>query len=139
MTDDKIFVWHHQLNGHEFEQTPGDSEGQGSLACCSPWGRKESDMTERLNNKSEISFGKQKWAMIGSERAGGTTSGWVIRKTSGKIRPEVGSGGQRVSRAESRGRAFQAKGIACGEGRRLVPASFSNLQDFSTSALVSLG
>ena len=42
--------WHHQLNGHEFEQTLGDSEGQGSLACCSPWGRKESDTTERLNN-----------------------------------------------------------------------------------------
>ena len=41
--------WHHQLNEHEFEQTPGDSEGQGSLACCSPWGCKELDMTERLN------------------------------------------------------------------------------------------
>ena len=38
--------WHHWLNGHEFEQILGDSEGQGSLACCSPWGRKESDMTE---------------------------------------------------------------------------------------------
>ena len=38
--------WHHSLNGHEFEQTPGDSEGQGSLACCSPWGHKESDTTE---------------------------------------------------------------------------------------------
>ena len=38
---------HHKLNGHEFEQTPGDGEGQGSLACCSPWGRKESDTTER--------------------------------------------------------------------------------------------
>ena len=43
---------HLQLNGQEFEQTPGDSEGQGSLACCSPWGgRKELDMTWRLNNK----------------------------------------------------------------------------------------
>ena len=40
--------WHHQLNGHECEQSQGDSEGQGSLACCSPWGHKESDMTERL-------------------------------------------------------------------------------------------
>ena len=38
------------IHGHEFEQTPEDSEEQGSLACCSPWGRKESDMTERLNN-----------------------------------------------------------------------------------------
>ena len=41
--------WHHQLNGHEFEQALGDGEGQGSLACCSPWSRKESDMTEQLN------------------------------------------------------------------------------------------
>ena len=37
--------WHHRLNGHELGQTPGDSEGQGSLACCSPWGRKELDRT----------------------------------------------------------------------------------------------
>jgi len=37
--------WHHRLNGHEFEQTPGDNEGQGNLACCSPWGCKELDMT----------------------------------------------------------------------------------------------
>ena len=43
---DEMVGWHHQLNGHEFEQTPGDSEGQGSLACCSPRGHKESDMTK---------------------------------------------------------------------------------------------
>ena len=42
--------WHHQLNGHEFEQAPGDGEGQGSLAFCSPWGHKVSDATNRLNN-----------------------------------------------------------------------------------------
>ena len=42
--------WHHRLNGHEFEQIPGDGDGQGSLACCSPWGRKGSDVTEHLNN-----------------------------------------------------------------------------------------
>ena len=45
--------WHHWLNGHELAQTPGDAEGQGSLACCSPWGRKESDMTEQLNSKNK--------------------------------------------------------------------------------------
>ena len=39
-------LWHHQLNGHEFEKTPGDSEGQGSLACCSPWGRKETQLSD---------------------------------------------------------------------------------------------
>ena len=43
--------WHHRLNRHEFEQTQGDSEGKGSLACWSPWGRKESDTTERIDNK----------------------------------------------------------------------------------------
>ena len=43
--------WHHQLNGQEFEQTLGDSEGQGGLVSCSPWDCKELDMTERLNNK----------------------------------------------------------------------------------------
>ena len=43
--------WHHRLDGHKFEQAPGDSEGQRSLACCSPWGCKESDTTEQLNNK----------------------------------------------------------------------------------------
>ena len=42
--------WLHRLNGRKFEQAPEDGEGQGSLAYCSPWGRKESDMTERLNN-----------------------------------------------------------------------------------------
>ena len=42
--------WHHRLNGHESEQTPGDGEGQESLACCSSWGHEESDVTERLNN-----------------------------------------------------------------------------------------
>ena len=50
MTVDEMVGWHHQLNGHESEQTLGDCEGQGSLACCSPWGRKESNMTEQLNN-----------------------------------------------------------------------------------------
>ena len=46
MTEDEMVGWHHQLNGHEFRQTPGDSEGQQSLACCSQWGRKELDTTE---------------------------------------------------------------------------------------------
>ena len=46
MTEDEMVGWHHLLNGHEFEQTQVNSEGQGSLVCCSPWGRKESDTTE---------------------------------------------------------------------------------------------
>ena len=50
MTEDKMIGKYHQLNGHEFEQTLGDGEGQRSLVCCSPWGCKESDTTEQLNN-----------------------------------------------------------------------------------------
>ena len=50
MTVDEMVGWHHWLRGHEFEPTLGDREGQGGLACCSPWGCKESDMTERLSN-----------------------------------------------------------------------------------------
>ena len=46
MTEDEMVGWYHQLNGHEFEQAPGD-EGRGSLACCSPWGHKEWETTEQ--------------------------------------------------------------------------------------------
>ena len=46
MTEDEMVGWHHQLDGQEFEQTPGDGEGQGSLMCCRPWGCKESDTTD---------------------------------------------------------------------------------------------
>ena len=48
-TEDKMVGWHHQLNGHESEQASGVGDRQGSLACCSPWGGKESHMTEGLN------------------------------------------------------------------------------------------
>ena len=47
--EDEMIGWHHQLNGHEFEQAPGVGDGQGSLMCYSPWGRTESEMTEQLN------------------------------------------------------------------------------------------
>ena len=50
--EDEMVGWHHQLKGHDFEQTLGDGERQGSLTCCSPWGRKELDMIEWLNNTS---------------------------------------------------------------------------------------
>ena len=46
--------WLDDINGHKSEQTPGDSEGQGSQACCSPWGRRESDTTEPLNNNNNV-------------------------------------------------------------------------------------
>ena len=55
-TEDEIVGWHHQLNGHESEQTPGNGEGQGSLACCSPWSRKKSDTIEWLNSNNQFSI-----------------------------------------------------------------------------------
>ena len=54
MTEDEMVGWHHQLNGHEFEQTLGDGEGQRSLVCCSPWGHKESNTIEQLNNSEAV-------------------------------------------------------------------------------------
>ena len=54
MTEDEMVGQHHQLNGHEFEQAPGVADGQEGLACCSPWGCKESDTTEQLNNNLHI-------------------------------------------------------------------------------------
>ena len=51
-TEDEMIGWHHQLSGHESEQTPGENTGQGNLVCCSPWGRKESHTTEWLNNSN---------------------------------------------------------------------------------------
>ena len=48
MTEGEMAGWYHQLNGHESEQAPGVGDEQGSLVCCTPWGRKESDMTEQL-------------------------------------------------------------------------------------------
>ena len=50
MMEDEKIGWQRQFNGHEYEQTPGDGEGQGRLACCSPWGLKESDTTDQVNN-----------------------------------------------------------------------------------------
>ena len=57
VAEDEIVGWHHRFNGHEFEQTQGDSEGQGSLACCRPCGHRESDRTEWLNNNDKSTKG----------------------------------------------------------------------------------
>ena len=60
MTEDEMVGWHHQLSRHKFEQALGAGDGQGSLACCSPWGRKKLDIIERLNknnkNIKEVGF-----------------------------------------------------------------------------------
>ena len=53
VTEHEMVGWYHWLKGHEFEETPGDGEGQGSLACCSPWGCKESDMIEQQQQQQQ--------------------------------------------------------------------------------------
>ena len=55
-TEDEMPGWHHQLNEHELEQIPGDSEGQESLVCCNPWGHKALDTTEQLKNSKRLSL-----------------------------------------------------------------------------------
>ena len=62
MTVVKMVGWYHWLSGHEFKQAPGDGEGQGSLACSSPWDGKESDTTERLNNNKMYIYSHHFWA-----------------------------------------------------------------------------
>ena len=66
-----MVAWHHQLNGHEIKQAPEVGEGQGSLECCSPWGHKESDTTERLNKTEQL---KTKAAKVYSIAQGTTVS-----------------------------------------------------------------
>ena len=56
VTEDEMVGWHPWLNGHEFEQTPGDGEGQGTLMCCSPWDFKEADTTEQLKSNNRVTF-----------------------------------------------------------------------------------
>ena len=58
MTEEEMVGWHHQLGGHESAQALGEGGGQGNLAGCSPWGHKESDMTERLNDNKRLIAGE---------------------------------------------------------------------------------
>ena len=58
-TEDEMIGWHHRLDGLDFEQAPGVGDGQGGLACCSPWGYEESDMTEQLNRTDLNIIGTQ--------------------------------------------------------------------------------
>ena len=78
MTEDEMVGWHHWHNGHEFEQAQGVGDGQGSLACCSPWGHRELDTTEQLN-WTELKPSRwfwQRWSKIYSL---GNSAFWVLR------------------------------------------------------------
>ena len=79
MTEDEMVGWHHRLDGHEFGQAPGVDDGQGNLACCSPWGCKDSDMTKRLTwtelRAGEINIAKH---LYGKEKL---VTSWKIENT----------------------------------------------------------
>ena len=82
--EDEMAGWHHRLDGHEFEWTPGVGDGQGGLACCNLWGRKELDMTERLNWTEDLDF----WHTVQNQGFGMYfflmgLSGWERLKNSG--------------------------------------------------------
>ena len=76
MTEDEIVEWHHQLNEHEFKQALGVGDGQGSLACCSPWGHKELDTTEQLHLPTKVRLVK---AVVFLVVMYGCQS-WIIKK-----------------------------------------------------------
>ena len=70
VTEDEMVGWHHRLNGHEFEQAPGDGDGQGGLVCCRPWGHKGSDMTEQLINNNS----RERWKWLTGQSPVGRSS-----------------------------------------------------------------
>ena len=76
-TEDEMVGWHHRLNGHEFEQIPGAGDGQGGLMCCSPWGCRELDMTEQVNNtESEVPTFPQRLVAKGTGCLDCISKGW---------------------------------------------------------------
>ena len=78
--EDEMVGWYCRFNGQEFEQTPGDSEGEGSLVCCNPWGHKELDMTEWLNNNNNL-FCSKRWSTHINLGKFPNTSFWVLVKS----------------------------------------------------------
>ena len=82
MAEDEMIGWHHQFNGHEFNQALGDGEGQGSLACSNPWGRKKLDTTSfpgsSVGKESICNAGDPSW-ISGSERSPGEGIGYPLQ------------------------------------------------------------
>ena len=83
MTKDEMSGWHHRLDGCEFKWTPGVGDGQGGLACCNSWGRKESDMTEKLN-WTELSL-KGLTESYAEQQSLGYTSQWGCQRSQWKF------------------------------------------------------
>ena len=89
MTEDEMVGWHHRLYGHEFEQVLGVGDGQRSLACCSPWGRKESDTTERLKGTELTECSRLPHRLVGAWLGRGRSASWGWIASSGSGRPEA--------------------------------------------------
>ena len=88
MTADEMVGWHHWLDGHEFESAPGIGDGQGNLACCSPWGRKESDTPELLN-WTELKFKFSLWGgRLESGRGCSKQRGWCVQALEARLRDQ---------------------------------------------------
>ena len=82
VTEDKMVGWHHQLNGHKFHQAPKDSEGQGSLGCCNPWGHKELDTSDWTTGWQNLppQFQSQKWKQNKAKRESHLTNSRINAK-----------------------------------------------------------
>ena len=76
-TEDEMVGWHHWLNGHKFEQTSGESEGQGSLACCSPWSCKELDMISNWTTTTNIIYGYKEWSLAACDNMDGSLGFYI--------------------------------------------------------------
>ena len=92
MTEDEMDQWHHRLDGHELEQVLGVGEGQGGLACCSPWGHKQLDTTERLKNNSNSIVQEAVTNVIPKEKKCKKVSGCLRRFYKEPRREEKGKG-----------------------------------------------
>ena len=118
-TEDEMVGWYHQLNGHEFEKTLGDSEGQGSLVCCGPRGHKEPDTTEWLDNTVDVGQGGRKERMPRTERGTEAYASPCVRWTASGDLP-CGSGNSSWGSVTTRGwdrvgagREVQEEGDTC--------------------------
>ena len=108
MTGDEMVGWHHQFNGHEFEQILGDGEGQGSLVFCSPWGLKESDTAEQLSNNKRWKAALCLVVMLSYRECGSE----MLRGLSGSFLPPISPKPTRHSERISE-RPIWGSGHAC--------------------------
>ena len=107
--------WHHRLDRHEFEQTLGDSEGQGSLACCSPWGHGELDTTEQLNNHHTQRLSRSKLIIVPLRKHPDRTSNSTSSQTL-QFGAEYAPPGDPPTMVATKGRVHKKIGRGCGGG-----------------------